>query len=315
MKNLQILTVAVLSLLMGVACSKLNNMMDMADKMDHTNEKMDNTYQQIQATNSEIKKTNKAVHDQTLMVALKEIEKIENADKLFPVPTSILPYAKAFAEEAKESEIVELTYAWIKDITEVAPMGDLDENQQQTVLKDKLVHLYGLYSIASFIPDEMLNTIIETHIQGSSRFEETAMQILMMRVIFTRDVLLKESILAKSISNAGTLEEAIKYMDKVDFIMNLPYASDLSLRLFPAGVKMEEPLVNESLNADGMKKTAAYWTKINNNATQGLKEFKAKSWTGDAAKDAQKLANEQNRFSVGLSKVQQKMNEWAAKLP
>lgn len=313
MKKNLILVVLFLSAFSIISCSKFNDMFDMPEKMDKTVSKMDQTYDQI-------KKTNKAVHLQTLMVALDKVEKIENFDKLFPVPTSVLPYAKTFAEEVEAHEVVELTYTWIKDIREVAPIGDLDDEGKVKLFKDKMVHLYGLYAIAGFLPDNIINEIIATDVEGSSRFEETALQLLALRVKFIRDILLKESILSLGIKNSGTLDEAIMYMNKVDFILNLDRVNDVKVSLYAQGVPADftegKPIVDEQLTTDEqIKASAAFWTKIKQSANAGFSEMKPNSSKRDPAKAQEKFQKEQNKFQSSLGKVQQKINDWAARLP
>ncbi len=312
MKNLQILTVAVLSLLMGVACSKMNATLDMPEKMDQTNAKMDATFEQI-------KKTNNAVHLQALMIALDKIDDVENFDKMFPVPMTVLPFAQTFAEEATAKELVELAYVWIKHISQVAPLEDLDDAGKIKLFKEKRVYLSGLAAISGFIPDKVVEEIVKHDIDGLSRFEKTALQLLALRAWFIRDAMLKESILSETIPNADTLAEAIKYMDKIDYILRLDRVNDVAIRVRAAGVPSDftegKPLIDEEMTPEKLKEYAGYWTVIQKKAQDGLAEVKPRSTKGDAAKSQEKFQQEQSAFSAALAKVQQKIDEWAAKLP
>src|SRR5690349_19282737 len=76
----------------------------MPKKMDNLNKGMEDT--------------NGAIHKQTLLLALNELNKRENQENMFPVPTGLMPAGQVFAETATPEELIHLTYTELKKLEE-----------------------------------------------------------------------------------------------------------------------------------------------------------------------------------------------------
>lgn len=297
-----------------VSCAKiekaLDNAVNLGDKLDKTN--------------VEISKTNAAVHKQTLLVAIKELEDAGNLEKLFPAPTALMPAAKAFAEEATVNEIVELSYSWLKEIEEVMPMKNIDVStgleQDYTPEKlnririEKTGKLYGLFAIAGFMQDEKVDQVITQYVYTFDRFQAAGLKVLMMRVMFLRDVMLDSSLLSEGLNNSGAMMKAIEYMDKVDKISKLPFAEQIALKVID---KVNTPAMielSERLDSAGVKKTSAMWTRILNASEATAQSLTLLSWKGDASQDQATFDNEKAAQLRAIELVKARQAAWSAQL-
>ncbi|WP_413943819.1 hypothetical protein [Bdellovibrio sp. HCB-162] len=315
-------------LLLSLAACDLQEALDGTKKVPG---KMDETNANMRKMLDEMKTTNKGVHDQSLLIPLENLIKEENQDTLAPVPFKLMPYGKKFAEAASAEELIDLTYLWLKEVDEALPNKDIDEatgeevpytkKQIQRINTQKLAKLTALQVIAGFTPQEVVQEIIHRNIigeklEGGRRFEETAYSFLMLRTMFIRDVLLKESILSTSIDNVGKLEEAMKYIKKVDSIARLRFADKIQFKShglidFEGRQLPEDQQPQEKLNQD-----VAFnlWTSIYEKA-QSQMRMDERSVGADANDDQRLLNEEKKRLQYDLQLIEQNLQYWKGRQP
>ncbi|HEX7675193.1 MAG TPA: hypothetical protein VF412_13545 [Bdellovibrio sp.] len=239
MKALKALTAASLCLALAAcdAQDAIRSTKEIPEKMDQTNQNMANML-------GEMKKTTTGVHDQSLLIPLENLLKEENHDSLSPVPFKLMPYGKKFAEAASASDLMDLTYLWLKEVDESLPAKDVDDSGNEIpytkkeiahINNEKIAHIVALQVIAGFTPQETVDEIVQANIVGAGpdanrRFEQTALSFLMLRTMFIRDVLLNESLLASPLDNVGKVEESMKYAKQVDYIARLRFADKIAFK-------------------------------------------------------------------------------------
>nr|BFD58120.1 hypothetical protein CKG001_02270 [Bdellovibrio sp. CKG001] len=305
-----------------VACDAqdaIDSTKQIPEKMNQTNSKMDGMLDAM-------KTTNKGVHDQSLLIPLENLLKEENYDTLAPVPFKLMPFGKKFAEAATSEELVELTYLWLKEVDEAMPAKGIDETtgeelpysktQIQRINTQKIAKLTALQIIAGFTPQSVVQEMIQNYviggsIEGGRRFEETTYSFLMMRTMFIRDVLLKESILSKSIDNVGKLEEAMKYIKKIDAIARLRFHDKIQFksrglvgfdgRQLPAD---EQP--QEKFNRSTARRL---WESLYDKASAQMK-LEVRSVGTSPEEDQKLLENEKKRIQYNMQLIEQSLQYW-----
>jgi hypothetical protein len=333
MKRLLLLLVPIA--LATSACSKLNKALDNAATMD---DKLDNT-------NKEIHDTNHYVYLQALLVGIQQIVDENNMAKLYPVPTSLMPAAKVYAEVATPEDIILLAYAWIKEIEEVNPVQDANpDNADPTAVCDKAApghgkasidkyaHYMALMAIASFIPNERteenhyavdkttgkylskLDVLKNTYILGYDRYQDTALKLLMMRVAFTRDVDLDASLLGENLATSGSMNKAIEYMKQVDEIISLPYAARIGFKI--KDKVCTTPMIDISMQLDKatIQETANFWTRIYNNSVSSVQVFSETSWSGNSTQDKLTAQREVAKQNAAIAVIKSYKDKWANQL-
>jgi hypothetical protein len=97
------------------------DLMNMPSKMDETNATTSSMNSKMTQTNDQMAKTNHHIDLQTLLVSLSEMYKDVNTRMLSPVPFDMFPGGKTFAEEANESDLVDLFYSKYKRLGNSTP--------------------------------------------------------------------------------------------------------------------------------------------------------------------------------------------------
>ena len=110
---------------MSVKMDTTNSVMGgMSVKMETTNSVMSGMSGKMDETNGKMEKMVKAIHNQTLDVALTDILKPENTkyvNGMIPNPASMMVPGKIFAEEATADELVQFTYITLLEINSAQP--------------------------------------------------------------------------------------------------------------------------------------------------------------------------------------------------
>jgi hypothetical protein len=235
-----------LSVLALMGCEKIDNMMNMPNKMDDLGSTTKDLNAKTGDMGLELKKTSKAIHSQILLLSLQGLLDSKNWDVLEPAPLKMMPFGKTFAEEATAQEMIEFTYATMLEIKETKQEKgkdlltdanvDFSANEAAEIVKEKKAKHMMLKIIAGFTQDEKVKEMISVHIRGnnsdgSRRFQETALAFLAMRAQFLNEILIEASILRKPLSNIGLVEEAIKYTTKLDWISKLNFADKIECNL------------------------------------------------------------------------------------
>lgn len=305
-----------------VACDAqdaIDSTKQIPDKMNQTNQKMENMLDAM-------KTTNKGVHDQSLLIPLENLLKEENQDTLAPVPFKLMPYGKKFAEAATPEELVELTYLWLKEVDEALPAKDIDETtgeelpyskkQIQRINTQKIAKLTALQIIAGFAPQTVVQEMIQNYVvggtlEGGRRFEDTTYSFLMLRTMFIRDVLLKESILSKSIDNVGKLEEAMKYIKKIDAIARLRFRNKIEFKSRGLVDYEGRQLPADEQPQEKFDKTTAQrlWESLYDKASAQMK-VEARSVGASPEEDQRLLENEKKRIQYDMQLIEQSLRYW-----
>ena len=107
----------------------INSANGIPPKLDKTNKSMEDMLAKL--------------HDQSLAIPLDDLRKEENHDVLTPVPFKMIPYGQKFAEAATASELMDLTYLWLKEVDEGLPDKDIDETTGEEVpyTKKQIAHI------------------------------------------------------------------------------------------------------------------------------------------------------------------------------
>src|SRR6185312_15227007 len=237
--------------------------------------------------------TNGAVHKQELAQDMDGMQKPENQELLSPLPTRLMPYAKDFAETANQDELLLYINSKIVEIEKVNPSNGVDANgndipltpdQLSKLSTSKNGTLYSLFAISGYIPDQMISNIVQQQIVGNGLYQQLSLNILMMRVIFWRDLMLDSDLLAKPLTNAKMMNEAISYLSKIEYVLELPFVSQVSLNV----VDGVHNLVNfsDALTKSGsLDATVGEWKKAYNDALSGAQAYQKQSYTGNAQQD------------------------------
>jgi hypothetical protein len=207
------------------------SMAQMQSSMGSLNDKMDKTIQAIAETNRKMEKVNSAIHKQTLVAALTEMMKPENTAYLFP-PTGMMPAGQTFAEEATSNEIVQMIYVTLKDIDEVQPDSAPSRSRQtpEEMDHDKLAKFTSLEVIAGLMPQTSVEEAVTTEINNGGRYDMTVYQLLMLRTLFIKSILIEEDLFAGKLDDLGKIQEAITRVTQLDWIVRLPFAAQIGVK-------------------------------------------------------------------------------------
>lgn len=205
----------------------------------------------IQATNSmpekmeemtrKMDETNEAVRLQKVVLAKQGMEDPENARIIFPVPFGIMPYAEKFAENATDGEIIAQLYLYLKEVNEgiYPPKIDAEGNEVelnpaeiQEINFAKLHKFVLAQAISGFLAQKRVERIVQNEIYNDGRFQKTALEMLMMRYRFLRDVLLSSSLLSGTAESVGVIVDAVKYLTQMDWVARRPYLGRIQIRIY-----------------------------------------------------------------------------------
>ncbi|MGZ3771316.1 MAG: hypothetical protein ACXVCP_18320 [Bdellovibrio sp.] len=321
MKKILMLSLTVLALCGCDAMDALKATKSMDGKMDSMNHKMDQMGEmnsKMSKMNDGMQKTVDGIHSQELLIPLENMIKAETIEYLYPVPTSLMPYAKKFAESASNQELVELTYLWLKHINEITPVQDIDKDgkpvdltleQTNAFRKQRIGKALALAAIAGFVPQETVEQMVKEHIVGGTRHRKTALQFLALRAFFIKDILLEKSLLEELMDEVGKLEDSIKYMNQLEYLISLPFANLISVRTTGLSEVAAEDIVFV-LDNDKIKSIASLWDKIKIKAELNLADVQEKTWTGDKEKDDEIQAEEKRRYAVAMRSVNSAIEKW-----
>ena len=208
----------------------------MAVNTSQMNQKMDQTNQGMKETNAGIKKTNLAIHNQTLGVALDEMMKEENTLYLFP-PTGMMPSGQIFADEATALDLAKFTLVTMEDINNthadgVGPSSTGTWPSNDVLDRKKQVKLTILQVIAGLAPQSTVDQMIDEQVTRAGRFRTSVFDFLMLRALFIDGIMIQESLYSKPMSDPGMFEEGLKYLGNREMITHLPFAKEVSVKVF-----------------------------------------------------------------------------------
>ncbi len=250
MKSALSLILAVLLLAGCGADDAIEATKSMPERMDQMKQKMDDTETALGR-----------------VFSFEALLKEQYGKNLIPVPFDLIPFATEFSKYAPTKELVEVVYLWVRKINEVTlelPNPTPDEVFQFDWRK---MHVQAaLQAVAGTIPRAKLDKIVREQIYASGRYSDAALNLLMLRVRYLRDVMLGASLLSEKMNDVGDLEKAIEYADEIDHIARFRFARQINLEL--TGFKNNDLDVMEVFDPALALKT---WQKIKFKATVSLR--------------------------------------------
>jgi hypothetical protein len=306
------------------ATKEMNGKMDgMNTKMESMNNKMESMNNKMDSTNQSMQKTVDGVHGQELLLPLENMLTTESLEYIVPVPTALMPFAKKFAEAATPAELMDLTLIWLNQINNVTPLGNVDttgnakdmsDEEFNSLRKHRIGKAMALAAIAGFTPQNVVEQIIVENVKHSSRHLPTAFKFLALRAFFIKEVLLEKSLLDGLMSSVGILEDSVKYMNLLTYLVNLSFSKSIAVHTTGLSEVFYED-INYSLNDENVKAIDSTWVKIKNKAEIDLADYQARNVTGDKTQDDEAYKDELNRISVALARVNEAIAASKTNLP
>lgn len=255
-----------------------------------------------------------------LATAKQNLEDEKNAWALEPIPFGLMPYAKIFAESANLDELTAQFYLYENEVNEGMPQPSVDASgvplaftpdQVAKINQHKMARLTAMQAIAAFLPDTMIDELILHEVQGEGQYRETVLALFMMRVKFDRTVIMDNKLLAQEMTSLGVLVEANKYLNDIEKMINLPFASELKYDFygFLPPVKPDQLQMTPAYAKETM---VTLINKIKAKA-KPLKTMKVVSWSADEKVNLLQSEKNQAMASQILADLENKLKFWKAK--
>lgn len=237
-------------------------------------------------------------------ISFEALLKEEYGRDLLPAPFDLMPFARFFAQCADEEELTEVVYLWMKKMNEVTFDVPNPTPAQIEDFNHRKLHIYSaLSAVAGFIPQEKVERIVESQIRETARYQDSALELLMLRTQFIRDVLIGNGLFTKGLIDVGKVEKAVEYANQLEYIARLPFAKDIGLSA--TGFIPPYDDVKESLNPSV---ALSMWKDIKVKAERLALDMK--TWTGKPNEDTRLYAKRQERFNRAISTINQRINSW-----
>ncbi|MGZ3723568.1 MAG: hypothetical protein ACXVA9_11585, partial [Bdellovibrionales bacterium] len=217
---------------------------------------------------------------------------------------------KNFGKCASADDVTEVIYLWMKKMNELVIEQEKPTADQIAAFNHHKMQIFSaLQAVSGLLPDDKLNKIIADQIDGEGRFQETALQILMLRTRFLRDVMLEASLFATPLNNVGKVQKAIEYANSIDAIARLPYAKSIKIKI--TGFMDPYPVMEESFDVGLALDT---WTKIKTKATRCFGESPMPENCSPTGVHSKLGPVDQGNLTKALSVVDQKIIGWGGAL-
>ncbi len=214
---------------------------DQMKKIDGATDDIKEVRGSVQTTNQQIADLNAVIYKQTLLVAMDELLKESNYEKLTPFPTGLIAPGKAFAEVASSEKVAELTKLWLAEINETYTPATLTPNPEKefSFQKAKFSKIMALQVIAAYLPDATVEDLVQTQICEGGIYKHTAFEILAMRYAFLGAGLVPRY-LDGTLPSLGVAKEAFSLIKKMQIISAYPFVKDISIKT----TGIDESIVN-----------------------------------------------------------------------
>lgn len=250
-----------LLLLLLAGCGLTKDLGSMKDKMSGVSQSLTNIGSDMDSMSASLKGTLKGIHAQTLMAALQQLLSPENTRYVNPsstTPTSMMPMAQAFANEAEPNDVVAIATLWMAEINQSQPDVLTKESKRQCD-HDKWVKLTALQLIAALMPQSKIDDMIKTEMDG--QYLGGVYDVLTLRYFFISSFLLDNQVLSAPLVTTGSYESAIVFIKAVSFVENLPFKDNLKVKIF--GFFDQEKLgLNQVVTLNKDKLSQGYWKKL-----------------------------------------------------
>ncbi|NBX83929.1 hypothetical protein EBQ90_12740 [bacterium] len=177
-----------------------------------------------------LNKTGNAVHLQVLTVALQQMLAPVNTETLTP-PVRMFPYGNTFSKEATAHEITETFHTFLVDVKQGGQTEKSNPTAEDMRLKSRKISLAAGGVIASFVPHEKLETIIEEQIYRGGRYEDTAYVLLLTRYTYLRDFFFVSVVDKSERVNLDSVRKAAEYFTEIKYIAQLPFVDRIKLHV------------------------------------------------------------------------------------
>ena len=299
--------ITMISLLL-MNCGKVDELLDVPNRMKDMGE----TTHQMKNGMDE---TNEAIRMQKISIALAEMQKPANREYLSPIPGDMMPAGKVLAEALLPSESVLLFKNYIKKINEEQfenryPTVDAKSPEGQKLFynfeHDKLADLMMLTIIAGFIPDQMMQQLIQEEAEQGA-YQEVLFAILKLRFDFNNNLMLQASVLSEKLTTVGKINKAIEYNSKVDAIARLPFTDYIKIKITGFTDNEMNKELSKMINP---KDAMSNWQKIYDHAQQ---DFVTMSFSNGDKNKQNAILNQKNAYNKSLKTIQQNLNYWNSK--
>jgi len=291
-------------------------MVEMPHKMDKSNQNMEEMAKKMDETNRKMEIMVGGIEAQKQLIPFEAMLKAENVENLSPIPSRLMPYGEKLAQAIPADDMVKLAYLWLKEVDEVFPAHKVDANGDEIpynkteiakINQDKLAHVVGLQIVAGFLPQSVINEMIEKQVYLSGRYEDTVYAILMLRTQFIRDVLLDASLLSAPLNNAGKVAQAVEYNKAIDSIAKLGFTNKIGLKT--RGFIPEENSPVEKFDSGIALKN---WERIQRSAERDCdlvgRGVEAKS--GNPVRDQELHQAQLNVYNQALAEIKGFIDSW-----
>jgi hypothetical protein len=134
---------------------------------------------------------------------------------------------------------VKLTYIWLKEIDESQPEKDSKDCKVNEAGKEicgkpfyskellartnheKEARFAALKVLAGFAPQSIIEEIVQEHLTTPGRFRRTTLNLLTLRSMMLKEILLDESILKEELWTIKVADEGFKYMNQLNYIAEI----------------------------------------------------------------------------------------------
>ncbi len=229
---------------------------------------------------------------------------------LAPVPYDMLPPGKVLAGALTSDETVLFFKNYISKLNNQSSADSVPVVDEETFQHNRVADYYMLMIVAGFLPDATLNEIIEKQ-QFQGGYQEEMFAILKLRADFNGDMMLVMSLLGLNpmevdengnfkvvrenykLNTLGKIENALKYIEKVELIAKLDFADKIDLKI--------EGFPPNPLNQDKIKK---YYSTTYERAQS---DFKAQSLAKDPKANEAQTKDANAKYQVLLAKLKAKV--------
>lgn len=287
------------------------------DSVNATPGKMDAMNEKMSQMQMEMSKTNESIRLQKVAIAKENLEDPRNAKILLPIPVGLMGYAKLFAENATLEEITGQIYLYLKEINDGVILKSVDASgnekefspQEVNEINQMKLHKFSAaQSICGFLPQSVVDQLVKEYIYTEDRYQKTALNILMMRYQFLRDVMLNASLLSETIDDVGSLEKAYEYINNMDWIARLPFIEKIQVKA--TGFLPPYPAVNETVSAASAKKSLVSLYKTVLLRAKHVEKIQQYALTGNNDKDLSLYKEHRERLEAVLQATQANLSYW-----
>jgi hypothetical protein len=259
-------------------------------------EKMDKTIETMNKTECALKQG----------ISFEALLKEEFGRVLVPVPFDLLPFAKKFAECSSASDLADVAYLWMKKLNEVTLDISNPTPDQVEEFNHKKLHIYSaLQAVSGFVPRDKLENLIRVQIVEDGSYQDSVLELLMLRVQFFRDVRLENGLFTKGLVNVGRVEKAVEYADEIEYLARLSFAKSISIAV--TGFIDPYPDVKEVFDP---KSALKMWQTIKTKAERLKVEMKEYTGTGE---DQALFVARKARMSKALSDIDKRISGWTGR--